>query len=467
MAEGVDVPALDGVAFIDPKGSQVEIIQAVGRAIRKVRGAKAQTKGTIIIPVFIEDGDDPETSIEASNFKPVWDVLKALRAHDEILSDELDQYRTNMAKNTNQIRKDISDKVIFDIPSNIDIEFSNALRTVIVERCSASWEYWYGLLLKFKEREGHIRVRKRFNEGHYRLGEWVSMQRRKKGMLSNNKIARLNNIGFIWDAVTAQWEEGFSYLEQYKKNEGHCIVPNTFKTDGFLLGAWVSNLRTNKNSTLEQIERLNALGFVWEVLNTQWDTGFNYLDLFHKREGHCKVPNKHKEGDFNLGRWVVKQRADKEKLSSDRRSRLDSLKFRWDIAQEQWEIGMDYLIRFYKREGHCRVPAKFKEDQYRLGRWVSRQRANKANNSNVLSPKQIEQLDTIGFIWDPHESNWQEGLSYLITFSNREGHINVPARFKEGDFNLGNWVRRQLKGKNTMSRERLLRLEDLGFNWDV
>ena len=467
LAEGVDVPALDGVAFIDPKGSQVEIIQAVGRAIRKVRGAKAQTKGTIIIPVFIEDGDDPETSIEASNFKPVWDVLKALRAHDEILSDELDQYRTNMAKNTNQIRKDISDKVIFDIPSNIDIEFSNALRTVIVERCSASWEYWYGLLLKFKEREGHIRVRKRFNEGHYRLGEWVSMQRRKKGMLSNNKIARLNNIGFIWDAVTAQWEEGFSYLEQYKKNEGHCIVPNTFKTDGFLLGAWVSNLRTNKNSTLEQIERLNALGFVWEVLNTQWDTGFNYLDLFHKREGHCKVPNKHKEGDFNLGRWVVKQRADKEKLSSDRRSRLDSLKFRWDIAQEQWEIGMDYLIRFYKREGHCRVPAKFKEDQYRLGRWVSRQRANKANNSNVLSPKQIEQLDTIGFIWDPHESNWQEGLSYLITFSNREGHINVPARFKEGDFNLGNWVRRQLKGKNTMSRERLLRLEDLGFNWDV
>ena len=48
-----------------PKGSQVEIIQAVGRAIRKVRGAKVQTKGTIVIPVFIEDGDDHEASIEA------------------------------------------------------------------------------------------------------------------------------------------------------------------------------------------------------------------------------------------------------------------------------------------------------------------------------------------------------------------------------------------------------------------
>ena len=90
LAEGVDVPSLDGVAFIDPRGSQVEIIQAVGRAIRKVRGAEVQTKGTIVIPVFIEAGDDPEESIEASNFKPVWDVVKALRAHDEVLATTLD-----------------------------------------------------------------------------------------------------------------------------------------------------------------------------------------------------------------------------------------------------------------------------------------------------------------------------------------------------------------------------------------
>ena len=87
LAEGVDVPSLDGVAFIDPKGSQVEIIQAVGRAIRKVRGAKVQTKGTIVIPVFIEAGDDPEASIEASNFKPVWDVVNALRAHEPPASE--------------------------------------------------------------------------------------------------------------------------------------------------------------------------------------------------------------------------------------------------------------------------------------------------------------------------------------------------------------------------------------------
>ena len=76
--------------------------------------------------------------LRASNFKPVWDVLKALRAHDEILADELDQYRTNMAKNTIQYAKIYLTKLSFDIPSNIDVEFSNALRTMLINSATAA-----------------------------------------------------------------------------------------------------------------------------------------------------------------------------------------------------------------------------------------------------------------------------------------------------------------------------------------
>ena len=186
LAEGVDVPSLDGVAFIDPKGSQVEIIQAVGRAIRKVRGAKVQTKGTIVIPVFIEAGDDPEASIEASNFKPVWDVVNALRAHDNDLADKLDQYRTNMAKGALESRSFISDKLIFDIPSSVDIEFSNALRTVLVEASTASWEFWFGLLEVFYEREGNCLVKQGHKEDDFNLGSWVANQRNRKMILSQD-----------------------------------------------------------------------------------------------------------------------------------------------------------------------------------------------------------------------------------------------------------------------------------------
>ena len=93
LAEGVDVPTLDGVAFIDPKGSQTDIVQAVGRAIRK---APDKTLGTIVLPVFIEHSDDPERALEASAFKPVWSVLRALRDQDEELAEQLDSIRREM-----------------------------------------------------------------------------------------------------------------------------------------------------------------------------------------------------------------------------------------------------------------------------------------------------------------------------------------------------------------------------------
>jgi len=95
--------------------------------------------------VFIEDGDDPEEQIEASNFKPVWDVLKALRAHDKVLADTLDQYRTNMAKHSGTTSQNISDKIIFDLPTYVSVEFSSALRTVLVEASTESWAFWWAI----------------------------------------------------------------------------------------------------------------------------------------------------------------------------------------------------------------------------------------------------------------------------------------------------------------------------------
>ena len=80
LSEGVDVPSLDAVLFLSPRKSKVEIVQAVGRVMRKSFGKQY---GYIIIPVVVPIDKRPEDALESSkDFGTVWDVLNALRAHD-------------------------------------------------------------------------------------------------------------------------------------------------------------------------------------------------------------------------------------------------------------------------------------------------------------------------------------------------------------------------------------------------
>ncbi|GAA9402425.1 DEAD/DEAH box helicase family protein [Helicobacter pylori] len=87
LSEGVDVPALDSIVFFDGKSAMVDIIQAVGRVMRK---AKRKTRGYIILPIALEESEiqNLDEAVNNTNFKNIWKVLKALRSHDPSLVDE-------------------------------------------------------------------------------------------------------------------------------------------------------------------------------------------------------------------------------------------------------------------------------------------------------------------------------------------------------------------------------------------
>ena len=466
LAEGVDVPMLDGVAFIDPKGSQVDIIQAVGRAIRKVRGAIVQTKGTIVIPVFIEDGDDHEKSIEASNFKPVWEVLKALRAHDEVLADTLDQYRTNMAKNASQNRKPLGDKIIFDIPTSDGAEFSSALRTVLVEASTASWEFWFGLLENYKEREGHCMVRIDQKENGFKIGQWVSTQR-KQNFISPKRRQRLNDLGFNWNPYDEIWEHSFKKLVDFKELKGNCEVPLRFSLNGFALGQWVRDQRKLEDiMPADRKQKLEEVGFVWDVLSEAWEKGFYQLLKFKEREGHCNVVRSYKIDGYNLGSWVTNQRARLKigKLSLERKKRLEQIGLQFSFVsqnKEAWENVFSRLVKFKEREGHCNVPATYKIDGYNLGSWVKNQRQTKGR----MPIERKKQLNDLGFIWELKKASWENAFCYLVKFKASEGHCDVRQGYQIEGFALGEWVRSQKRNKDNLSSYRKQRLEEIGFVW--
>lgn len=249
LSEGVDVPSLDGVAFIDPRSSQVDIIQAVGRAIRLSPDKKL---GTIVLPVFIAAGQNAEDTIEASHFKPIWDVLNALKAHDDVLNCELDQIRTEMGRKAGSVFSvGYPHKIFLDLPTTVDADFGRSLRTHLVEQVTESWNFWFGLLEAFVEREGHARVSGDFETADsYCLGRWVIKQRGKKAVISTERKARLEALpSWSWDVRTYRWEEGFDYLQEYALREGHCLLPGLYKTtDGYRLGSWVNTQRSTKDS---------------------------------------------------------------------------------------------------------------------------------------------------------------------------------------------------------------------------
>jgi hypothetical protein len=328
-----------------------------------------------------------------------------------------------------------------------------------------NWEEGFRHLTCYKEREGHCRVGIGHKESGFWLGQWVSVQRRNRDALSDERRQRLDKLGLAWDVLETNWEEGFRRLTSYKEREGHCCVPQRYEERGFRLGLWVGVQRRNRDALSEERrQRVDKLGFVWNVLETAWEEGFRHLTHYRERAGHCRVPQRHEERDFRLGQWVGNQRTGKDTLSEERRQRLDKLGFVWDVLETNWDEGFRHLTRYREREGHCRVPRDHKEDGFPLGKWVHDQRRRKG----TISEDRKRRLNELGFVWNVFETNWEKGYRYLTIYKKRAGHCRVPQDYNENSFPLGHWLSLQRVNKNRgiLSEERRERLDNLGVVWE-
>ncbi|MGL2388862.1 type ISP restriction/modification enzyme [Helicobacter pylori] len=113
LSEGVDVPALDSVIFFDGKSAMVDIIQAVGRVMRK---AKRKKRGYIILPIALEESEikNLDEAVNNTNFKNIWKVIKALRSHDPSLVDEATFKEKIKIFGSDDNKKQNDEKTLFD-----------------------------------------------------------------------------------------------------------------------------------------------------------------------------------------------------------------------------------------------------------------------------------------------------------------------------------------------------------------
>lgn len=477
LSEGLDVPTLDGVAFIDPRRSEVDIVQAVGRAIRKSPG---KILGTIIIPVYISSTDDPATALGDSTFQPVWDILKALRAHDADLGAELDALRRELGRSGTS--GSLPAKVHLDLPAWVSRDFASAIEVRLVERTTSTWESWFGMLVEHVEATGHAHITQ-FRESlkeRWPLGTWVSRQRvvYANGEMSSDRITRLEALsGWSWSPGADQWEDGFLRLQVYAREIGTALMPVSLRdATGFRVGQWAATQRSQQKTgglSVEQVDRLASLpGWTEDLHEMAWTNAYQRLVVFAAVEGHPRPASDYTDlTGFRLGAWVAEQRTAyrRRKQTHERTSQLEALPgWTWTKVADQWETGFKLLMVYSHREGAARPPAGFVEDGgFRLGKWVGRQRD--FHDAGRISEERAVRLAALpGWTWDGLVHQWETGYEHLATFVREQGHSRVTKRHVAPDgYRLGQWieVQRRAKRGGTLSLERVARL-DAQPGWD-
>jgi len=473
LTEGVDVPAVDMVAFIDPRRSKVDIAQATGRAMRQSE-ATGKTTGYIVVPLFLEQqkGETEDEALKRSGFEDVALIVAAMQDQDEDLIDTIRQLRIEKGEGKPFNPRALADKIYVLGPMIALSELRGAISVAVIDRLGSSWDAMFGRLLAYSRDKGDclVPVRHKTKDG-YRLGSWVNHQRNDRDTMPQRHRDQLESVGgWAWDVHLDAWTKGYEHLKRHSERVGSCAAARGFKTsDGFDIGGWIIKQRTKKESMpLERKHSLERLkGWTWNPQDDSWTEGYVDLKTFCERNGHCLVLREHKTlHGFPLGAWVKKQRGNKEVMSEDRRKQLEALTgWCWHPVPDAWEEGYSHLKRYSEKQGDCLVPATRKTSEgFRLGQWVVSQRYMRKK----LTAAQQARLETLhGWSWDPFADAWERGFDHLKKYSEKNEDCLVQKTFKTQDgYTLGVWVTNQRTKRDRLSPERRKRLEGVkGWVW--
>ena len=373
LTEGVDVPAVDMVAFLSPRRSLVDIVQATGRAMRRSPG---KTTGYVLVPLYLEQatGERIEDAVNRAEFDEVWDVLQSLQEQDDVLAEIIRAICEQKGKAKGFDDSRFQERVEILGPQISLESIRRAITSACIEQLGSFWDERFGELQAFKNQYGHCIVPARWPQNK-QLGMWVSNQRllARNLKLGKERHKRLGDLGFVWNPFEADWEGFFSALKKYKTKHGNCLVSDAFK-ENEPLGKWVSRQRVARKRgelTQARIERLNEIGFIWDIFQSNLEEMFSMLARYKEVHGNCNVPFQSSQ-NRRLGAWIANQRRLKEKgrLAAQIENRLADIGLDWNPRQTAWNGGLKKLIEYKSKHGDCDVPQKCSEGFEWLGTWV-------------------------------------------------------------------------------------------------
>lgn len=481
LGVGVDITGLRGVeavCIVGSRSSQVDVVQNIGRALRPNPDGTMKT-ARVIIPVFLQPGEDPKDMIASASYQPLVDILQALRSHSERMVDQLasralthgtERHRTHVRPSpataaipeNADIPEDASEEqqevdrvtqIVVNFASPRDAADIAALtRCRVIRPQSLVWLEGYQALLRWRTEnritglhavpydvETEAGTTKAFP-----LGRWVHQQRKalRAGELDPHRKNLLDDAGMVWEPGDEAWENKLAALRSYHRTTGH-LAPRQdalwgegeADTEQLAIGQLLANLR-RKDGLGKDPERAAARAAQLTEIDPDWNCPWpldwqrHHRVLVHlaadEPHGHLPhiAPGVHMDGD-DIGRWLQQQRKPGiwKLLSTEQQERLTKL------GIKPFEAPSQVPATSRSTKGPSRAQQAFQRGLAALTQWVE-----------------------------------LEGPDRPVPRSHSE-QIAVDGQTEPVTVKLGVWVSNTKTRRDKLAPEQLDALRELGVEW--
>ena len=476
LNEGVDIPCVDTVMFVDPRKSTIDVTQCVGRGMRLFAGTE---KCTVIIPIHYDN-------IEGEHqFSPVINILTAMNEIDSSIIE----YFVSKKKNTKISIGKMGVIVDIDMDSD-DVQYSlndvkDGLMVKVMDSRQLSWEYKKELLFEYCDKYNKM-LQKREKYKGYALGYWYQDQKKKINSdthdiyikLAENKYVKENLDEYLdpWK----KWDENKQLLFEYC-DKNLCTPPAKKKYKKVNVGTWLHTQKGEiNNNTDEKYIKLSKNKYVKESLDTYLEYKKETKDKIKLEWNEWKVLlfeycDKNKHGPLqkatyknkNIGTWFtnqkryIKNNTDEIyiKLSENKyvKEKLDEFIDPW----KKWEEWKKLLFE-YCDENKGTLTWKTKYKGHNIGKWLGHQKEKINENTDEIYIKLSKNKyikDNLDEYLDPWKKwkKWNEWKKLLFEYCDKNKSI-PPHKTKYKNVNIGGWLHTQKGEINNNTDEKYIKL---------
>ena len=342
-----------------------------------------------------------------------------------------------------------------------------------------NWDSMYKVAKQYFDEHGDIHIAQGKKYRNYELGSWIHTQRRQrvKGLLPEEKIVKLDELGIRWNPEKDRWEEYYQCAKQYYEQIGNLELPGSYMVDGLHLGRWISvqrqayNGREDCNLDETQIKKLEAIGMIWEA-KSGFQTSFNeQVIYYYVSQLYPNAINRYDELGIELDVFIPelkiaieydgeywhrnKENSDNQKDEICLKNNITLVRIRESGLSKT--LGADNYVLFDA------TTISFEK--------VLRDIFIKYFNSNISIDIKRDSSMIIEYknqVNNPWYINYNKAKEYYET----HGNLDVVKGYRTDDgFDLSQWLayqRQSRKGNNSavLADEQIRMLDEIGMIWD-